>query len=125
MVSKLHARGTTPEQLTRPWVALKPTMPQYAAGRSVEPTVCEPKASGTIPALTAAADPLDEPPGVWARFHGLRVSVGSRLANSVVVVLPTTIAPARRSRATLSASAPGRSWKNGSAPAVVTIPAAW
>ena len=28
---------------------------------------------GTIPAATAAADPADEPPATWPRFHGLRV----------------------------------------------------
>ena len=30
----------------------------------VEPLVCEPIASGTMPAATAAAEPLEEPPGV-------------------------------------------------------------
>src|SRR5262245_44605840 len=122
-VSKLRASGTIPAALTRPYVALKPTIPQYAAGRSVDPTVCDPSARGAISALTAAADPLDEPPGVCSRFHGLRVSAGSRLANSVVVALPRMIAPARRSRATAAASASGRSWKTGAAPAVVTKPA--
>ena len=108
-VSKLQASGIIPAALTRPCVALNPTMPQYAAGRSVDPTVCEPRASGTIRALTAAADPLDEPPGVCSMFHGFRVSVGSRLANSVVVALPRMMAPASRSRATVAASASGRS----------------
>jgi hypothetical protein len=100
-VSKLHASGTMPDALTRPCVALSPTMPQYAAGRRVDPTVCEPRASGTMRALTAAAEPLDDPPGVCSTFHGLRVGVESRLANSVVV-----------------------SWKNGPAPEVVTNPRA-
>ena len=56
----------------------------------------------------AAAEPADEPPGVWAVFHGFRVGAGSRYANSVVTVLPTMIAPAARSRATAVESTAGR-----------------
>ena len=37
-----------------------------------------PNASGTIPAATAAADPLDEPPGVWSSACGLRVGPGAK-----------------------------------------------
>jgi hypothetical protein len=43
---------------------LTPTTPQKAAGRITEPIVCVPSASGQSPAATAAADPLEEPPGV-------------------------------------------------------------
>ena len=56
---------------------------------------------------TAAALPLDEPPGVCSRFHGLRVGGGSKLAHSVVTVLPRMIAPAFRSRAMTAASRVG------------------
>jgi DNA-binding transcriptional LysR family regulator len=31
----------------------------------IEPEVCVPSASGTCRSATAAAEPLDEPPGVW------------------------------------------------------------
>ena len=48
-------------------------MPQYDAGRKVEPPVCEPNAAGIIRAATAAAEPLLEPPGVCSVFQGLRV----------------------------------------------------
>ena len=41
-----------------------------------------------MPMATAAADPLLEPPGVWARFQGLRVGEGSKQANSTVTVFP-------------------------------------
>ncbi len=58
-----------------------------------EPPVCVPTASGTMPAATAAAEPLDEPPGVCSTFAGLRVCDGARFASSVVTVLPSTIAP--------------------------------
>ena len=42
-------------------------MPQNAAGRITEPAVCVPKASGAMRSATAAAEPLDEPPGVCVR----------------------------------------------------------
>ena len=34
----------------------------------IEPSVCEPSARGTMPAATAAAEPLDDPPGAVARI---------------------------------------------------------
>ena len=69
-----------------------------------EPPVWLPSASGSIPAATAAAEPDDEPPGVWARLRGLRVRAGSSEANSVVTVLPRTRPPARRISMTIAAS---------------------
>ena len=42
----------------------------------VEPLVWLPIASGTISAPTAAAEPLDEPPGVCSGLRGLRVLPG-------------------------------------------------
>ena len=42
----------------------EPTMPQNEAGRMIDPTVWVPRARGTIPAATAAAEPLLDPPGV-------------------------------------------------------------
>src|SRR5436190_3495652 len=75
-------------------------MPQYAAGRMVEPPVCVVSAIGTWKSATAAAEPDDDPPGVHAGSCGLRVGPGSVKAYSVVTVLPTTIAPAASSRCT-------------------------
>ena len=60
----------------RPWVGLKPTTPQNAAGRITEPLVCEPIAPGTMFAATAAAEPLEEPPGVRCRSCGFLVLPG-------------------------------------------------
>lgn len=63
-------------------------------------------AQGTIPAATAAADPPDEPPGVWSRFQGLRVgpnrcgSVTPLAPNSDVLVLPKITNPASSQRST-------------------------
>jgi hypothetical protein len=70
----------------------------------MDPMVWVPRAAGTMPQATAAADPLLDPPGVWSGFQGLRVGPGSRKANSVVTVLPRTTAPAARRRATTVAS---------------------
>src|SRR3546814_9056596 len=70
----------------------------------IEPPVCVPKAIGTMPAATAAAEPLEEPPGVWAGFHGLRVGPGTANAYSAVTVMPMGVAPAARSCATQEAS---------------------
>ena len=61
-------------------------------------------------AAIAALDPPLEPPGVFARFHGLRVGPYRRLVvfavepKSGVFVLPTTMAPAARSRSTCRVS---------------------
>ena len=79
-------------------------------------------APGTMRAATAAAEPDDDPPGVWAGFHGLRVGDGSRNANWVVWVLPRMTAPAARSRATAPQSRVGCVWANSRAPAVVGMP---
>ena len=44
--------------------------------------------------LTWTTQPLEEPPGVCAGFHGFIVPFGCRQANSVVIVLPM-MAPSR------------------------------
>ena len=87
-MSSVSAKGSTPCIGSVSSVGLKPTMPQYAAGRITEPLVCVPIATGTWPAATAAADPEEEPPGVCLGFQGLRVSAGCMYANSAVAVLP-------------------------------------
>ena len=48
IASALGDTGITPSSGTRPMLGLKPTMPQNAAGRIVEPTVCVPSASGSL-----------------------------------------------------------------------------
>src|SRR5262249_34734724 len=70
----------------------------------VEPITWLPSAALSIPAATAAAEPLLDPPGVRRRSCGLRVPRDSVAANSVVTVFPTMTAPASRSAATLAAS---------------------
>ena len=83
---------------------MKPTSPLYEAGRSTEPTVWEPMAAGHMRDATATAEPLLEPPGVWAGFQGLIAGDGSMQANSVVTVLPSMMAPAPFKEETVVAS---------------------
>src|SRR5687768_12832936 len=61
-----------------------------------------------MPAPTAAADPLDDPPGVRFESNGFLVGPDRLIANSVVTVLPRMTAPPRRSAATHAASCPDR-----------------
>jgi hypothetical protein len=89
----------------------------------MEPRVCVPSASRTIPAATAAADPLDEPPGVCARFQGFTVGPGWRQANSVVTVLPSTVPPKSLIFETIQASVSGTCPANTGDPFSVGIPA--
>src|ERR671934_811475 len=90
--------GRPPAVPPRPNAAFPPATPQYAAGRVIEPPVCEPSAPRHMPAATAAALPLLDPPGVRSGFHGLRVGGGSKLAYCVVTVLAWSTAPAGRNR---------------------------
>ena len=70
----------------------------------MEPPVWEPRAPAHMPVATATEEPLLEPPGVWAGFHGFRVGEGSLEANSVVIVFPRIMAPAAFNRLTTVAS---------------------
>src|SRR5262249_54388524 len=108
MVSRLSAAGKTPLRLNALNVGLKPKTPQYEAGRSTEPPVCVPKATGTMQSATAAPEPLEEPPGVWAVLWGFVVGPGVMPANSQVTALPRMMAPAARTSATQAASLVGR-----------------
>src|SRR4029078_9923432 len=80
-------------------------------GMRTDPPPSVPSANGVIPAATEAAGPALEPPGVLARFHRLRVMPVSGESptplqpNSLVVVLPITMAPADFTRSTAGASA--------------------
>src|ERR1700681_2882384 len=99
-----------------------PTMPQKAAGMRIEQPKSVPCASGSIPVATAPADPREEPAGLNAGFQGLRVTPNTSLkvlapaANSGVLVLPSTIAPAAFRRRTASASSVGTFFLNSGEP---------
>ncbi|MBA7636658.1 hypothetical protein ES703_44279 [subsurface metagenome] len=66
----------------------------------MDPPVSDPRAITVSPLATAAAEPPLEPPGIDARFQGLRVtwkaefSVEEPIANSSILVLPTIMASA-------------------------------
>src|SRR5271169_5459605 len=75
-VSNVGLNRLTPSKGSVPIVGLKPTTPQYAAGRITDPLVWVPIAAATCPSATAAAEPEDEPPGVCAALQGLRVLPG-------------------------------------------------
>src|SRR5215208_5697525 len=89
-----------------PKVGLKPTMPQYDAGRRTDEPVSVPYDSGPMRAATAAAEPPLEPPAMRSVFHGL--CTGPKCdnvevppwPNSSKLVLPKITAPAARSFST-------------------------
>src|SRR3546814_20595815 len=83
--------------------------PQKLAGRIIDPWVCVPKAAANMPQAVPAAEPDDEPPGVWAVLWGLTVGPERPMANSVVTVLPTGMPPPSYMACTAAASVLGRS----------------
>src|SRR5919108_1794410 len=95
-----------------PFVGFNPASPQKAAGIRTEPPPSDPVAMGASPAARAAPEPPLDPPGDQSSAHGFRVgpkrrfAVNPSVSNSGTLVLPTTIAPAARSRETTSPSAP-------------------
>ena len=106
-------------------------MPQQAAGIRTEPPVSDPSATSASPVATAAAEPLDDPPGMRAGSSGLTgvpnqglVPSGS-IASSCRFVLPTIRAPAARAPARQAASAVAGAALRSTArdPAVVGTPA--
>src|SRR5271166_1092862 len=106
----------------RPKLGLSPKHPVNVAGRRTDPPPSLAVAIATTPAAIAADDPPLDPPGVRSSFHGLRVSPNSRFLvmavqpNSGALVLPTTIAPAARSRSTCNESRQARLFLKGREP---------
>jgi hypothetical protein len=94
---------------TRPNCPFNPANPVNEAGIRTDPPLSVPSAKGVMPAATEAAAPALEPPGVLARFRGLRVMPVSGLSptglhpNSLVVVLPIKMPPAALARSTAGA----------------------
>src|SRR5665811_8174 len=127
-VPSAHHRCGMGELLTRPRWGFKPNSPQHAAGILIEPPPSPPRAAGTKPAATAAADPPLDPPVDLSVSQGFLVnpcavdSVNGHWPNSGMAVLPMITAPAARSRRTTSASA-GAGVEFERPPNVVTCPA--
>jgi hypothetical protein len=74
------------------------------AGLISDPPTWVPIAAGTMQAPIAAAEPLDEPPGVRPGSKGLVVGPGNAPPISVVTVLPRITAPASRNARTIAES---------------------
>src|ERR1700722_7620736 len=123
--SSEYSRGKMPSRLARPCVGFKPTTPHRAAGMRTEPPLSVPTEGGTRPAAPMAPEPLLEPPGEYAVFHGLRIlpksglSPDSPSANLFMFALPTMTAPAALRRFTTPASVVGTFVTGDLAPAVV------
>src|SRR5450830_451343 len=109
--------GVQPSNLrslgTRPGDGRKPTTPHLAAGMRKDPPVSEPLHSGSRSVASAAAEPPDEPPALSSGLKGLPVAPHTVLRLlapapiSGTLVLPATMAPAARSRATSTLSRAG------------------
>src|SRR6185437_784828 len=98
---------------TSPGEGRNPTIPQNAAGLRNDPPVSDPVHIGAIPVASATADPPEDPAQDFVVSNGLAVTPYTALRvlapapNSGVLVLPITIAPARRASATMRSSATG------------------
>ena len=119
----------SPGCATSPGVGRSPTTLLNDAGLRMLPPWSEPSASGSMPAASAAPAPPLLPPADRSRRHGLRVVPNTSLnvcdpaPSSGVLVLPTTIAPAARRRATSKLSVCGTFSAKSFDPYVVRIPA--
>ena len=74
MQSRVRQAGTTPRVLMLPLVGLRPTVLVNAAGTRPEPAVSVPRANGTRPRETTAAEPALEPPEIYSGLKGLGTS---------------------------------------------------
>src|SRR5438046_299313 len=103
-------------------------MPQKEGGILIAPPVSLPSDARPRPAATAAADPPDDPPGMYPSFHGFwhvpkcGLSLVTPAANSWRFVLPTRTAPASASRAVAVASPLGTESPGIRGPADVRLP---
>ena len=77
-IGPTHDRSSSPSGGgplgTRPWLGFRPDIAHMADGIRMEPPPSEPVPAGTMPDMTAAAVPPDEPPGERPRFHGFQVA---------------------------------------------------
>src|SRR3954447_13450639 len=94
----------------------------------MDPPVSVPMPRGAWYDATAALEPPPDPPGIRSRSHGLWVgpnaecSVEEPIANSSMLVLPSTTSPAPLSRSTRVASYGGTQPSSSRDPAVVGRP---
>src|ERR671932_2918884 len=104
-------------------------MPQNAAGMRIEPPWSPPSARSTSPDATSAALPLELPPVVRERSHGLRtgpvqeVWLPPEKHRSSQTALPVIVAPASSSRLTTVASRLGTKPASVCEPFIIGTPA--
>ena len=97
-------------------------MPAKCAGTRIDPPPSLPMPPAEQPEAIAAASPPLDPPGVRSSAHGFDVrpwsglSLSYAISMSATLVVPSTIAPAARRRATTTASS------DAIAPARVRLP---
>src|SRR5437879_11252061 len=107
-------------------------MPQHVDGETIEPSVSVPIATAQRLAATATPEPELDPDGVRSRAYGLRHCpprplqplddrVERKFAHSERFALPSSTAPAARSRSTRKASRGGVTPESASDPAVLCI----
>src|SRR5215212_1876640 len=128
IVSWVCEIGMTPARLVSPTVGLLPTTPLALAGETIEPFVSVPIATAHRLAAGATPEPELEPPGVRSMAYGLRVCrprplqplddrVERKFAHSLILVLPSRIAPTALSFAATVASRAGFEPSRASEPA--------
>src|SRR5215813_4820028 len=118
----LQESAIAPVRGTKPNVGRNPVQPQRVLGEEIEPSVSEPIANVTHPAVTAEAEPADEPLDPCAGFHGLRVlppNQRSSIASAPRLSFATSTAPALSSLFTTVASSSNFCSSNPPAPHVV------
>src|SRR5471032_2939595 len=106
-LSMLQLRAIAPYLLTRPNDGRRHVSPHSVDGETIEPKVSEPMANGRQPALTADAEPADEPLDPRVISHGFFVlppNHTSPWASSPNEVFAINIAPAFSRRVTTVAS---------------------
>ena len=131
-VSWLWAIGMIPARLTSPSVGLIPTRPLAVEGHTIEPSVSVPIAAAHRFAETADPEPELEPQGLRSSAYGLRhwpprplhpldEWLERMLAHSLRFALPSSTAPASRSRCATNESRRGMEPASASEPAVVVM----
>src|ERR1043166_3126119 len=79
MVSRLGASGQTPSRGIRPYVVLRPTVPQHADGIRIDPPVSDPMATSASSVATATGAPPEEATGLSAAARSVELrDVGRR-----------------------------------------------
>src|SRR4051794_37191064 len=91
----------------RPYVGLRPTVPQAWLGEMIEPSVSVPSVKPNNPAAVDAADPALDPLDVCSVFHGVLVmplNQSPPCASAPIESFDISTAPELRRRSTTVAS---------------------